>query len=305
MKFELTPPHKQYSDSELLDDLKLVARKLGKHSLKIKDYSVKNGAKFSYQTFKKRFGSWKDGLLKAGLQTEKSIHGVEYGESSIRESLLIEDIKFIANQIGNNDLTLEEYITYGKYSSSAVCKRFRGWNKAKEKAGLEVGRKYNSSDEEYFQNIEEVWQKLGRQPKYLEMIKPLSKFHISSYERKFGSWRESLERFIEYINSSDLEKEVVETQFVQDIEGSKIDALPSIPKLPRRQTTRSINWRLRFVVMKRDNFRCKSCGRSPATDLSVILHVDHVKAWANGGETVLENLQTLCSVCNIGKSDLE
>jgi hypothetical protein len=305
MKFELTAPHKQYSDSELLDDLKLVARKLGKHSLKLKDYSVKNGAKFSYQTFKKRFGSWKDALLKADLHTEKSIHGIEYGESSIRESLLIEDIKSVANKVGNNALTLEEYTNNGKYSSSAVSKRFGGWNKAKEKAGLEIGRKYNSSDEEYFQNIEEVWQKLGRQPKYHEMIKPLSNFHISSYENKFGTWRESLERFIEYINSSDVEKEVVEPKFVQDIEVSKIDALPPISKIPKRQTTRSINWRLRFVVMKRDNFRCKSCGRSPATDPSVILHVDHVKAWANGGETVLENLQTLCSVCNIGKSDLE
>ena len=29
------------------------------------------------------------------------------------------------------------------------------------------------------------------------------------------------------------------------------------------------------------------------------------KSWAKGGETALENLQTLCSVCNIGKSDLE
>ena len=89
MKFVLTPPGKQYSDSELLDDLRLVAKRLDKQSLKIGDYSVKNGAKFSYQTFKKRFGSWKDALLKAGLHTEKSVHGVEYGESSINENILI------------------------------------------------------------------------------------------------------------------------------------------------------------------------------------------------------------------------
>jgi 5-methylcytosine-specific restriction endonuclease McrA len=57
--------------------------------------------------------------------------------------------------------------------------------------------------------------------------------------------------------------------------------------------------------MRRDNFKCKNCGRSPATDQSIILHVDHINAWAKGGETILENLQTLCSVCNIGKSDLE
>lgn len=304
MKFELIPPHKQYSNSELLDNLRLVAKNLGKQSLKLKDYSVRNGAKFSYQTFKKRFGSWKEALGKAGLRIENSIHGIEYGESSIKESLLIEDMQSVANKIGNPALTLEEYISHGKYSSSAVCKRFGGWNKAKEKAGLEVGRKYNSSDEEYFKNLEEVWQKLGRQPKYHEMIKPLSKFHISSYENKFGSWRESLERFIQFINNSDAEELSEPIPVEIEIPENKTDALPAIPKILKRQTTRNINWRLRFIVMKHDNFKCKSCGRSPATDPSIILHVDHIKAWANGGETVLENLQTLCSKCNIGKSDL-
>ena len=57
--------------------------------------------------------------------------------------------------------------------------------------------------------------------------------------------------------------------------------------------------------MRQDNFKCKNCGRSPATDPTIILHVDHKTAYANGGETVLENLQTLCSKCNIGKSNLE
>jgi Homing endonuclease associated repeat/HNH endonuclease len=305
MKFELTSPGKQYSDSELLDDLKLVAKRLGKKSLKLRDYSVKNGAKFSNQTLKKRFGSWEQVLFKAGLQTEKSVHGIEYGESSINENLLIEDVKSVAKKIDNPALTLEDYIKFGKYSASAVCKRFGGWNKAKEKSGLDIGRKYNSSEDEYFQNLEEVWQKLRRQPKYHEMIKPLSKFHISSYENKFGSWRETLERFIEYINSSNIEKEFLGPKSIENIQVQEIYIPSNVAKLPKRLTTRSINWRIRFVVMKRDNFRCKSCGRSPATDQTVVLHVDHIKAWANGGETVLENLQTLCSVCNIGKSDLE
>jgi 5-methylcytosine-specific restriction endonuclease McrA len=35
----------------------------------------------------------------------------------------------------------------------------------------------------------------------------------------------------------------------------------------------------------------------------VQLHVDHIYPWAKGGETVVENLQTLCMTCNIGKSD--
>ncbi|MCX5781534.1 MAG: HNH endonuclease [Elusimicrobia bacterium] len=66
---------------------------------------------------------------------------------------------------------------------------------------------------------------------------------------------------------------------------------------------RAVSVRLRFIIMKRDNFKCQHCGRSPATDPTIILHVDHKTAWANGGETVLENLETLCSKCNIGKGN--
>jgi len=69
------------------------------------------------------------------------------------------------------------------------------------------------------------------------------------------------------------------------------------------RTSRKINWRLRAMVLIRDNCICIMCGASPSKDPSVVLHVDHVKTWSKGGETYLENLQTLCSVCNIGKSD--
>jgi len=62
--------------------------------------------------------------------------------------------------------------------------------------------------------------------------------------------------------------------------------------------------RMRFKVMTRDNFKCCACGASPTKDPSVELYVDHITPWAKGGETVLENLQTLCSKCNWEKSDL-
>jgi len=71
------------------------------------------------------------------------------------------------------------------------------------------------------------------------------------------------------------------------------------------KTTRDINLRLRFLIMKRDNFKCCICGRSPATTPNLELHIDHIKPWSKGGETVPENLQTLCSDCNLGKSDIE
>ena len=71
------------------------------------------------------------------------------------------------------------------------------------------------------------------------------------------------------------------------------------------KSTRSISDKLRYQVLKRDNFKCCACGASPAKNPSVELHIDHIIPWSKGGETKLVNLQTLCSLCTIGKSDSE
>ena len=70
-----------------------------------------------------------------------------------------------------------------------------------------------------------------------------------------------------------------------------------------RKNTTHAGSALRFKVMKRDRFRCVLCGASPAKSLDVELHVDHTVPVAKGGLAVMENLQTLCSRCNLGKSD--
>lgn len=70
------------------------------------------------------------------------------------------------------------------------------------------------------------------------------------------------------------------------------------------RTSRNISDKLRYQVLKRDNFKCCACGASPAKDPAVELHVDHIVPWSKGGETRIDNLQTLCSKCNLGKGDL-
>ncbi len=69
------------------------------------------------------------------------------------------------------------------------------------------------------------------------------------------------------------------------------------------KTKREVGLQLRFKVFKRDNYKCCVCGTSPAKDPSIELHIDHIIPWAKGGESVMDNLQTLCSKCNLGKSD--
>jgi hypothetical protein len=67
----------------------------------------------------------------------------------------------------------------------------------------------------------------------------------------------------------------------------------------RKVRRRKIPTQIRFRILARDGSRCLMCGRSPP---EVTLHVDHVRAFADGGTDDLDNLATLCSTCNIGKA---
>jgi len=229
------------------------------------------------------------------------------------------DLERIAPELRSNSVAAREYNRIGTFCSSALARRFGSWNAALERAGLQktpAGGRKIISDEDLFKNLERIWTSLGRQPRYEELSnRRISAYSNGIYAQRFGSWRKALEAFISYINGEE------SAAFDDATESQKAEAIPK-RKTPRtikdekaslsggsaeswQQGPRNINWRSRFIVMRRDNFKCKACGRSPATDPTVILHVDHIKAWANGGETVLENLQTLCSKCNLGKSNLE
>ncbi|WP_250565109.1 HNH endonuclease [Adonisia turfae] len=55
-------------------------------------------------------------------------------------------------------------------------------------------------------------------------------------------------------------------------------------------------------VLARDNWTCCSCGRSTKLH-GITLHVDHILPRSKGGTDHIDNLQALCSKCNIGKSN--
>lgn len=211
---------------------------------------------------------------------------------NITEAELLNDLKSVSELLKKQTFTLDEYKKCGKYSPDTHRRRFGSWDNALKKAGLKRYRNYGTSEEEYLQNIGEIWIKLGRQPYFSDMTIPFSKYSGTAYLHKFGKWRTALDKFIKYANTNEV--------FSQNENVGNVKVEP----VTRNRTKRDINWRLRFIVMKRDNFKCQYCGQSPATDPTIILHVDHKTPYSKGGETVPENLQTLCSKCNIGKSDL-
>lgn len=59
--------------------------------------------------------------------------------------------------------------------------------------------------------------------------------------------------------------------------------------------------KLKYEILKRDNYRCLWCGRDIADGIK--LNIDHVIPESFGGPTNYENLGVLCNECNNGKSN--
>lgn len=216
---------------------------------------------------------------------------IEYIEKNIKvcDDDIIADLMSVAKQINKSALTISDYENHGKYNSTTVMRHFGTWNHALELAGLQISNKQYSL-EELYDNLADIWMKLGKQPSKRDLQKIGSEISYKAYERKFGKWSTALKMFVEHYNST----------IAVQTSGSYIEENMN----SNHTTSRDINLRMRYYVMKRDNFKCCKCGASPATDQSVELHIDHIIPWSKGGETVLDNLQTLCSKCNLGKSNL-
>ena len=219
------------------------------------------------------------------------MNGFEYTppkNAPVETEALLRDLQSVANTLNINKLSQRLYSEHGKYHTGSFKKRFGTWNKALLEAGLEIAKIDRHSNETLFENILNVWQKNGKQPRQGDIDSHISEISSGVHKKRFGSWTTAIKEFINYANEKDV---------INSTEGE--GSLASQKKTPRGPSLR-----LRFNVLKRDNFTCVQCGASPAKDPSVELHIDHIKPWSKEGETVLGNLQTLCSQCNLGKSNL-
>lgn len=210
----------------------------------------------------------------------------ENTKPEIGDADLIADLQRVCAARCAKTVSQRTYRTAGRYSTTTIKDRFGSWNAALTAAGLTVSAKRHIPDDELLDNLRSVWMRLGRQPRKREMITPVSTYSHHPYVRRFGGWLNAVRAFCEVIDQA-----------------TELDDRHTASNRPARGP-RDPSLRLRFLVMRRDQFKCVLCGESPATDPQVVLHVDHILAWSKGGETKADNLQTLCSACNLGKSDL-
>jgi hypothetical protein len=281
-------------DAELLEDLRRAARRLGQKSLGASDYRRLGG--YSPTTVVRRFGSWNAAIERAGLTAP----------APASDEALLEDLRRVARQLGRDRLGQTEYDREGRYNSQMMARHFGSWSKALERVALGTAGSPQADIEALLYNLLAVWLKLGRRPASTEMRRPLSKFSNRPYLQRFGTWRKAMAAFFAWLREMDAPDAAAADSERQYLPGTVL-VRPGKRDLPPRRgghkTQRKPALRQRFRVMLRDRFCCRLCGRSPATLPGLQLHIDHIVAWSKGGETVDENLQTLCSDCNYGKCD--
>lgn len=188
---------------------------------------------------------------------------------------------------------MRDYDAWNKrlVTSDTVVRYFGSWGKALKQIGVRAERGVKLDIKEMVDVFKECWKKIDNVPsrKQLEL-------YLNKHNYPFR-WKSYINVFV---SIGKLAKLIVEVQ-----EGRREEK-----ELYKRHTLvkpsrEPISLLLRYQVLKRDGEKCKKCGASPKQDAAIVLHVDHIIPVSKGGKTTIENLQTLCDKCNLGKSSLD
>ena len=204
---------------------------------------------------------------------------------------IIERLKSYAQENKKEFVALTVFTRETGISQNAILRRFGTWTKLCKIAALNPKYARSVTKDSLFENLDNVWAYLKRQPRTKEMCQPISRISITQYNKFFKkSWFDICSEFLTWREAKLLNEKTSEGV-------RKINSSDSGKKFD------SISDSTRYRVLNRDKFKCVKCGRSPATDNSVILHVDHILPESKGGTNHLDNLQAMCSRCNFGKSN--
>ncbi|KKS43945.1 MAG: hypothetical protein UV05_C0016G0008 [candidate division CPR1 bacterium GW2011_GWA2_42_17] len=227
--------------------------------------------------------------------------------NEISETKILDELEKAAKHFNYIEFGYREFSEVADVSGGLVKKRYGGWKKGLEalrkrlqEKGLDLSPRPHSpnriySDKELFEEMARVWQKVGQRPSKTEWEMSEPRISYLCYKKRFGGWTNACVKFIEYKMGTD----ILADDFV--ITNDEVSGNKKIEY--KREISRDVPLGLRLKILSRDNFRCIFCGKSPATDFGTKLHIDHVVPFSKGGKSILENLQTLCEECNLGKSN--
>lgn len=233
--------------------------------------------------------------------------------NKIPREKIISELERVAEIFKYTDFKQDDFDQISHISSYTVYREFGSWEKTMQiladslrSKSIEfkiTTRRSSYSMQEIFDEMERIWVQLGHRPSRDEWVTMKPKMSYDTIYRHFGGWTNACLKFIEYKSGGKIDDRELEEPI-----GSKnqLGFLPTnneINTTKKIEKTRIIPLSVRIKVLARDNFRCVFCGKSPATDIGVKLHIDHIIPFSNDGKSSLDNLQTLCEECNLGKSN--
>ena len=216
------------------------------------------------------------------------------------DGAMIEELRRVAAHYGNRRFSRREYdAVAATCKGSAVIARFGSWQAALDATGLQlktVGKnRWAISDEQLFQEMGRIWSIVGHRPSHDEWVSQSPHYSYTTYKARFGGWVSACAAFIAIVTGSPVIKAAGKP--VLQVQKSS----PAPQTRSNNPSKRNVSEKLRYRVLARDHFKCVLCGRSPATEAGVKLHIDHIVPFARGGKTEFENLRSVCNSCNWGK----
>ena len=293
----------EYTDEALLGELRRIATLLPAGEPLTKTAYQRHSPNVAHTALRRRFGGWKESLERAGLGY--LYHGQPISQKmrsqpakDLSNADLLAELKRVHALVGKEWLTSDDFNARSVTSEEAIRRRFGTFRRGLDAAGIpnHPFKVRQFTDQQCFENIAEVWTHYGRSPTYRETFEAPSIIQGKTYVTRWGTWRKTLKAFVDWANADDQP---------QGSEEPEPDV--SIVQEPTKRASRTeadcreVRPGLRFKVFTRDRYRCVACGRGPSMHPSIKELADHILAVANGGKTTLENLQTLCPECNLGK----
>src|SRR3989338_11329050 len=122
MDFKLRHSAIHSSNDDLIDDLKRVAKLLGKNIVSKNEYD--EHGRFSSATLFRRLGGWENASRVAGLQTDFTKY--------ISNEELFENLEFVWRSLSRQPFAAEMRKPLSKYDRATYLRRFGNWQKACE-----------------------------------------------------------------------------------------------------------------------------------------------------------------------------
>ena len=173
----------KYSDDELLDQLRVLAKKLGKTPC-MKEVE-RSSSCASSSTFSQCFGSFSAALRAAGFEVKRTF-------VYCNDEELLDQLRALAKKLGRTPKTRDADAAINCSSSPYLRIRFGSYNAALQAAGLELNRTFYS-DEDLLDQLRALTKELGRTPRIRDVNVASNCASSGVFRKRFGSFTAALE----------------------------------------------------------------------------------------------------------------